>query len=460
MQITAADVMKLRKMTSAGMMDCKNALTEAEGDFEKAVDIIREKGKLVAAKRADRETTEGAVLVRINGGKAIIVCLGCETDFVSATPDFKALANGIADAAIAAFPADAEALKAVQMPNGHTVEEEISAQTGKTGEKHVLAYYSTLDLPENRFCQLRLQFPDGFPVQIRLPPGGIDHHVNMGVIPLVVERGVPPQTGRQPHGLRQRLRLAPHQLFPRVRVIISQPLGVLPTQGNDRRVNIAVMGRYLLRRFAQLQGHILAGKQSVGSVPFRPRTGGNIAHIGRPSIQHIVVILQGAADQPGGVGYRRILFVILILQALPYVREVLKKLGDQIPLFLRSSPGGKLCGRHPGVHGGLGVGFHLFDLLHMVVNRPVNHRRGGTPGGCRLIIPVLPGLFRLREVPEDLGDQILLLLCHRAGKIGIGDLLHPLPGGDISYIISQVPGLAVFDITDLHDDACHQSAPC
>ena len=139
--------MKLRKMTSAGMMDCKNALTEAEGDFEKAVDIIREKGKLVAAKRADRETTEGAVLVRINGGKAIIVCLGCETDFVSATPDFKALANGIADAAIAAFPADAEALKAVQMPNGHTVEEEISAQTGKTGEKHVLAYYSTLEAP-------------------------------------------------------------------------------------------------------------------------------------------------------------------------------------------------------------------------------------------------------------------------------------------------------------------------
>ena len=102
MQITAADVMKLRKMTSAGMMDCKKALAEAEGDFDKAVEIIREKGKLVAAKRADRETTEGAVLVRINGNKAIIMCLGCETDFVSATPDFKNLANSIADAAIAA----------------------------------------------------------------------------------------------------------------------------------------------------------------------------------------------------------------------------------------------------------------------------------------------------------------------------------------------------------------------
>ena len=139
--------MKLRKMTSAGMMDCKNALIEAEGDFEKAVDIIREKGKLVAAKRADRATTEGAVLVRTNGNKAIIVCLGCETDFVSATPDFKALANEIADAAIASYPADLEGLKAAKCSNGHTVEEEISAQTGKTGEKHDLAYYSTLEAP-------------------------------------------------------------------------------------------------------------------------------------------------------------------------------------------------------------------------------------------------------------------------------------------------------------------------
>jgi len=147
MQITAADVMKLRKMTSAGMMDCKNALTEAEGDFTKAVEIIREKGKLVAAKRADRETTEGSVAVRIQDGKAIIVCLGCETDFVSATPDFKNLINEIADAAIAAYPADVEALKQVKCSNGHTVEEEISAQTGRTGEKHVLAYYASLEAP-------------------------------------------------------------------------------------------------------------------------------------------------------------------------------------------------------------------------------------------------------------------------------------------------------------------------
>ena len=88
------------------MMDCKKALIEAEGDYDRAQEIIREKGKLVAAKRADRETTEGAVLARIDGQKAILVCLGCETDFVSKNAEFQALANSIADAAIAAYPAD------------------------------------------------------------------------------------------------------------------------------------------------------------------------------------------------------------------------------------------------------------------------------------------------------------------------------------------------------------------
>ena len=114
--------MKLRKMTQAGMMDCKKALEEAEGNFDRAIEIIREKGKLVAAKRADRETTEGRVVVRVEGGKAVLVCLGCETDFVSATPEFKALAGEIADAAIAAFPADAEALKGSLEAAGATVE--------------------------------------------------------------------------------------------------------------------------------------------------------------------------------------------------------------------------------------------------------------------------------------------------------------------------------------------------
>ena len=147
MAITAADVMKLRKMTSAGMMDCKKALEEAAGDFKKAVDIIREKGKLVAAKRADRETSEGAVKTRISGGKGVLVCLGCETDFVSRNADFQNLAEAIADVAIAACPADLDALKACKMADGYTVEEAVEAQTGKTGEKHVLACYALVEAP-------------------------------------------------------------------------------------------------------------------------------------------------------------------------------------------------------------------------------------------------------------------------------------------------------------------------
>lgn len=147
MAITAADVMKLRKMTSAGMMDCKKALEEAAGDFNKAIEIIREKGKLVAAKRADRETSEGAVKTRVSGGKGVIVCLGCETDFVSRNADFQNLADAIADVAMANCPADIEALKACRMPDGYTVEQAIEAQTGKTGEKHVLACYALVEAP-------------------------------------------------------------------------------------------------------------------------------------------------------------------------------------------------------------------------------------------------------------------------------------------------------------------------
>ena len=147
MDIKAADVAKLRQMTGAGMMDCKKALVEAEGDFARAQEIIREKGKLVAAKRADRETSEGAVIAKVNGDKAILVCLGCETDFVSKNAEFQALAEAIAAAAIAAFPADLEALKACTLADGRTVEAAVTEQTGKTGEKHVIVAYETVQAP-------------------------------------------------------------------------------------------------------------------------------------------------------------------------------------------------------------------------------------------------------------------------------------------------------------------------
>ena len=100
MEIKAADVMTLRKMTGAGMMDCKKALIEAEGDFERAKDIIREKGKLVVAKRSDRTATEGVVVTKIVGEKAYILCLACETDFVAQNVEFSATANELLELAV------------------------------------------------------------------------------------------------------------------------------------------------------------------------------------------------------------------------------------------------------------------------------------------------------------------------------------------------------------------------
>ena len=147
MEIKAIDVQKLRKMTGAGMMDCKKALIEANGDYERAKEIIREKGKLVAAKRADRETSEGAVVAKVDGSKGILLCLGCETDFVAKNEEFQALANAIADAAIKAMPADMEALKACTIADGRTVEAAITEQIGKTGEKHSLVAYEKVEAP-------------------------------------------------------------------------------------------------------------------------------------------------------------------------------------------------------------------------------------------------------------------------------------------------------------------------
>ncbi len=148
MEIKATDVAKLRQMTGAGMMDCKGALVEANGDFEKAKDIIREKGKLVAAKRADRETTEGSViaLADATNTKAILVCLGCETDFVAKNSEFQSLANNIAQVALASFPADLEALKALKT-DGQSIEEAVTQQTGKSGEKHAIPFYAKLEAP-------------------------------------------------------------------------------------------------------------------------------------------------------------------------------------------------------------------------------------------------------------------------------------------------------------------------
>jgi elongation factor Ts len=136
MAITAADVNKLRQMTGAGMMDCKKALTEADGDFDKAIEIIRKSGQAVANKRADRETTEGCVLAKVtaDGKYGALVALCCETDFVAKNESFVKLTTSILDAILASKPATKEEVLQLKLADG-TVSEVVTAQVGVIGEK-------------------------------------------------------------------------------------------------------------------------------------------------------------------------------------------------------------------------------------------------------------------------------------------------------------------------------------
>jgi len=143
-QITATDVNKLRKMTGAGMMDCKKALVEAEGDFDKAQQIIREKGQAVANKRSDREASEGVVLAKSNGAKGVIISLNCETDFVAKNADFVILAEKILDAALKELPTDLDALNNLEV-DGMKISDKIVEQTGVIGEKLDLKYYGKVE---------------------------------------------------------------------------------------------------------------------------------------------------------------------------------------------------------------------------------------------------------------------------------------------------------------------------
>ena len=141
MAVSMADIQHLRKMTGAGMMDCKNALTEAEGDFDKAMEIIRKKGRAVAAKRSDRETSEGCVLAKSTGDYAAMIALKCETDFVAKNADFVALTQAILDAAIANKCQTIDEIKALPMGNG-TIADAIVERSGITGEKTELDGYN------------------------------------------------------------------------------------------------------------------------------------------------------------------------------------------------------------------------------------------------------------------------------------------------------------------------------
>jgi elongation factor Ts len=140
--ISAQDVNKLRQMTGAGMMDCKKALTEADGDFEKAIEILRKKGQKVSASRSDRDAKEGSVFVKVSDDKkeAVLIALNCETDFVAKNEEFQTLGRLIVDTAFSNKPSDKESLLNIKV-DGLTLSERIVELVGKIGEKLEISEY-------------------------------------------------------------------------------------------------------------------------------------------------------------------------------------------------------------------------------------------------------------------------------------------------------------------------------
>lgn len=147
--ISAADVNKLRQMTGAGMMDCKKALQESEGDFELAIDILRKKGQKVAAKRADRDANQGYVVSATTADQtyAALVMVNCETDFVGKNEEFIQFAKDVLDAGVAARVKDVAGLMPLKVGN-ITIEEKLNEMLGKTGEKVQIAHYDVIEAPQ------------------------------------------------------------------------------------------------------------------------------------------------------------------------------------------------------------------------------------------------------------------------------------------------------------------------
>ncbi|MCQ2341325.1 MAG: translation elongation factor Ts [Paludibacteraceae bacterium] len=146
MAVTLADIKKLRDMTGAGMMDVKKALEEANGDFEQAKDLLRKRGQAIAAKRSDREASEGCVLAKAENGFGCIVAVKCETDFVAKNADFVAMVKKILDVAMEHKPQSLDELKALSL-NGQTMADLVTERSGVTGEKMELSDYAFLAAP-------------------------------------------------------------------------------------------------------------------------------------------------------------------------------------------------------------------------------------------------------------------------------------------------------------------------
>ncbi len=197
MAVTMAEITKLRHLTSAGLMDCKKALAETNGDIEAAVEILRKKGQAVAAKREDREASEGCVLAKNEGDFAAVVALKCETDFVAKNAGFVELTNKILDAAMANRPASADELKAVVL-DGQTIADLIVEESGKTGEKMELGAYEFIKAPSTtsyNHLGNKLATIVGFNLE------GVDYQVGRDVAmqvasmnPVAVDRDAVPQS--------------------------------------------------------------------------------------------------------------------------------------------------------------------------------------------------------------------------------------------------------------------------
>ncbi len=198
MSVTTADVVKLRHATGAGMMDCKNALVEADGDFDRAVEIIRERGKLVASKRADRDATEGAVLAKVTGDNKFgaIVVLNCETDFVAKNEKFIAFTTQILDAALQYKPESLDELKSIKL-DGRTIGDQVTEQIGIIGEKLDLSFYGKIKAetvvpyvhPGNKLATIVGFNKEGFDYQV-----GKDVAMQVAAMnPVAVSRDVIPQ---------------------------------------------------------------------------------------------------------------------------------------------------------------------------------------------------------------------------------------------------------------------------
>ena len=197
MAVTMAEISKLRTMTGAGMMDCKNALTEANGDMEQAIELIRKRGQAIAAKRSDREASEGCVLAGVKDGFAAIVALKCETDFVAKNADFIAFTKSILDKALEVLPETIDELKE-QVVGGRKIADLLTDQMGKIGEKIDVGFYGKVSA-EHSFAYThpgnRLATIVSFDAKVADPQVGKDVAMQIAAMnPVAIDQNDVPQS--------------------------------------------------------------------------------------------------------------------------------------------------------------------------------------------------------------------------------------------------------------------------